>query len=186
VSDDPLVADLRRRMGSAVEVLRKEFAGIRTGRASASMLDPVMVEVYGQNMPITQVGTVSAPEPRMVTVQVWDKGAVKSVEKAIREAGLGVNPQVDGALIRVPLPDLSEDRRKELTRVTAKYAEQARISVRNVRRDGLELLKKKEKDKELSQDQHRKLDKDVQALTDETVKRVDEMLALKDKEILQV
>ncbi|HZL58155.1 MAG TPA: ribosome recycling factor [Stellaceae bacterium] len=173
-------------MGSAVEVLRKEFAGIRTGRASASMLDPVMVEVYGQNMPITQVGTVSAPEPRMVTVQVWDKGAVKSVEKAIREAGLGVNPQVDGALIRVPLPDLSEDRRKELTRVTAKYAEQARISVRNVRRDGLELLKKKEKDKELSQDQHRKLDKDVQALTDETVKRVDEMLALKDKEILQV
>lgn len=186
MSDDPLVADLRRRMGSAVEVLRKEFAGIRTGRASASMLDPVMVEVYGQNMPITQVGTVSAPEPRMVTVQVWDKGAVKSVEKAIREAGLGVNPQVDGALIRVPLPDLSEDRRKELTRVTAKYAEQARISVRNVRRDGLELLKKKEKDKELSQDQHRKLDKDVQALTDETVKRVDEMLALKDKEILQV
>jgi len=186
VSDDPLVADLRRRMGSAIEVLRKEFSGIRTGRASASMLDPVMVEVYGQNMPITQVGTVSAPEPRMVTVQVWDKGAVKSVEKAIREAGLGVNPQVDGALIRVPLPDLSEDRRKELTRVTAKYAEQARISVRNVRRDGLELLKKKEKDKELSQDQHRKLDKDVQALTDETVKRVDEMLALKDKEILQV
>ena len=186
MSEDPVVAALRKRMDGALEVLRKEFAGLRTGRASPSMLDPVRVDAYGQVMPMNQVGSVSAPEPRLIVVQVWDKGLVKAVEKAIREANLGLNPQVDGALVRVPVPDLSEERRKEMTKVTARYAEQARVSVRNVRREGLDGLKKQEKDGKISQDQHRKLDKDIQALTDATIKRVDEMLHQKDKEILQV
>jgi ribosome recycling factor len=150
------------------------------------MLDPVMVEAYGQTMPLSQMGSVSVPEPRLVTVQVWDKSMVKHVEKAIREAGLGVNPMSDGQLVRVPLPELSEDRRKELTKVAAKYAEQARVAARNVRREGMETLKKQEKDGKLSQDQHRKLEKDVQTLTDDTIKRVDAMLQQKDKEILSV
>ncbi len=186
MSEDKIIVDLRRRMDGAIDMLRKEFAGLRTGRASASLLDPVHVEAYGNKMPLTQVGTVSVPEPRLLLVQVWDKGNVKATEKAIREAGLGLNPQADGQTIRVPVPDLSEDRRKELTRVAAKYTEQARVSVRNVRRDGLDLLKKQEKDGTLPQDQHRKLEKDVQSLTDATIKRVDELLAAKEKEILQV
>ena len=186
MSDDPAVAALTKRMDGALEALRKEFAGIRTGRASANMLDPVMVEAYGQTMPLSQMGSVSVPEPRLVTVQVWDKSMVKHVEKAIREAGLGVNPMSDGQLVRVPLPELSEDRRKELTKVAAKYAEQARVAARNVRREGMETLKKQEKDGKLSQDQHRKLEKDVQTLTDDTIKRVDAMLQQKDKEILSV
>jgi len=186
MSEDKIVTDLRRRMDGAIEALRKEFAGLRTGRASASLLDPVHVEAYGNRMPLTQLGTVSVPEPRLILVQVWDKGNVKATEKAIREAGLGLNPQTEGQTIRVPVPDLSEERRKELTRVAAKYTEQARVSVRNVRRDGLDLLKKQEKDGSISQDQHRKLDKDIQTLTDATIKRVDDLLAAKDKEILQV
>jgi ribosome recycling factor len=186
MSEEQIVKDLRRRMDGALDVLRKEFAGLRTGRASASLLDPVVVEAYGNAMPLTQVGTVSVPEPRMIIVQVWDRGNVKATEKGIREAGLGLNPQTDGQTIRVPIPDLNEERRRELTKVAAKYAEQARISVRNVRRDGMDLLKKQEKDHKLSQDQHRKLDKDIQALTDETIKKVDGLLAQKDKEILQV
>jgi ribosome recycling factor len=186
MSEEQIVKDLRRRMDGALDVLRKEFAGLRTGRASASMLDPVVVEAYGNPMPLTQVGTVSVPEPRMIIVQVWDRGNVKATEKAIREAGLGLNPQTDGQTIRVPIPDLNEERRRELTKVAAKYAEQARISVRNVRRDGMDLLKKQEKEHKLSQDEHRKLDKDIQALTDETIKKVDGLLAQKDKEILQV
>ena len=186
MSEEKIVTDLRRRMDGAIEVLRKEFAGLRTGRASASLLDPVQVEAYGNKMPLTQVGTVSVPEPRLIIVQVWDKGNVKATEKAIRESGLGLNPQSEGQTIRVPVPDLSEERRKELTRVAAKYTEQARVSVRNVRRDGLDLLKKQEKDGTITQDQHRKLDKDIQTLTDATVKKVDDMLAAKDKEILQV
>ena len=186
MSEDKLVTDLRRRMEGAIDVLRKEFGGLRTGRASTSLLEPVQVEAYGNRMPLTQVGTVSVPEPRMLIVQVWDKGNVKATEKAIREAGLGLNPQTEGQTIRVPVPDLSEERRKELTRVAAKYAEQARVSVRNVRRDGLDLLKKQEKDSTITQDQHRKLDKDIQTLTDATIKRVDDLLAQKDKEILQV
>jgi ribosome recycling factor len=186
MSEEQIVKDLRRRMDGALDVLRKEFAGLRTGRASASMLDPVVVEAYGNPMPLTQVGTVSVPEPRMIIVQVWDRGNVKATEKAIREAGLGLNPQTDGQTIRVPIPDLNEERRRELTKVAAKYAELARVSVRNVRRDGMDLLKKQEKDHKLSQDQHRKLDKDIQALTDETIKKVDGLLAQKDKEILQV
>jgi ribosome recycling factor len=186
MSEEQIVKDLRRRMDGALDVLRKEFAGLRTGRASASMLDPVVVEAYGNPMPLTQVGTVSVPEPRMIIVQVWDRGNVKATEKAIREAGLGLNPQTDGQTIRVPIPDLNEERRRELTKVAAKYAELARVSVRNVRRDGMDLLKKQEKDHKLSQDEHRKLDKDIQALTDETIKKVDGLLAQKDKEILQV
>ena len=186
MSEDPIIKDLRRRMDGALEVLRKEFAGLRTGRASASLLEPVMVEAYGNPMPLTLVGTVSVPEPRLIIVQVWDRGNVKAAEKGIREAGLGLNPQTEGQTIRVPIPDLNEERRKELTKVAAKYAEQARVSVRNVRRDGLDLLKKQEKDHKIAQDQHRKLDKDIQALTDETIKKVDGLLAQKDKEILQV
>ena len=186
MSEDPIVKDLRRRMDDALEVLRKEFAGLRTGRASASLLDPVVVEAYGNAMPLNQVGTVSVPEPRLIIVQVWDRGNVKATEKAIREAGLGLNPQTEGQTIRVPIPDLNEERRRELTKVAAKYAEQARVSVRNVRRDGMDLLKKQEKDHKITQDQHRKLDKDIQALTDDTIKRVDALLAQKDKEILQV
>jgi ribosome recycling factor len=186
MSEDPVVAALRKRMEGSLETLRKEFAGIRTGRASPTLLDPVRVDAYGQSLPMNQVGSVSAPEPRLIVVQVWDKGLVKSVEKAIREANMNLNPQADGQLIRVPIPDLSEDRRKEMTKITAKYAEQARVAVRNVRREGMDALKKQEKDGKLPQDAHRKLDKEVQALTDAMVKKVDEMLHQKDKEILQV
>ena len=186
MSEDPLVLELRRRMDGAVEVLRKEFAGLRTGRASASLLDPVTVEAYGNAMPLNQIGTISVPEPRLIVVQVWDRGVVKAADKAIREAGLGLNPQTEGQTIRVPIPDLNEERRRELTRVAAKYAEAARVSVRNVRRDGLDGLKKKEKDGTIAQDQSRKLQHDVQTLTDNVIKHLDEMLAQKDKEILQV
>jgi ribosome recycling factor len=186
MSDDPLVVELRRRMDGAVEVLRKEFAGLRTGRASASLLDPVMVQAYGNAMPLGQVGTVSVPEPRMIVVQIWDRAIAKAADKAIREAGLGLNPQTEGQTIRVPIPDLTEERRRELTRVAAKYAEAARVSVRNVRRDGLEGLKRQEKDGKLSQDQQRKLQHDVQTLTDQTIKHIDDVLAQKDREILQV
>jgi ribosome recycling factor len=184
--EDALLKDLRRRMDGAVEVLRKEFAGLRTGRASASLLEPVTVAAYGGTMPITQLANVSVPEPRMITVQVWDRAMVKAVDKAIRESGLGLNPQTEGQVIRVPIPDLNEERRRELTRVSARYSEQARVSIRNIRRDGVELLRKREKDAEISQDQQRKLQQDVQHLTDEYIKRIDEALAQKDSEILQV
>src|SRR5580704_1124620 len=143
---EDLIKDLQRRMDGAIEVLRKEFGGLRTGRASASLLEPVMVPAYGGTVPLNQVASVNVPEPRIITVQVWDRGVVKAVDKAIREAGLGLNPQTEGQVIRVPIPDLNEERRRELTRVAAKYAEAARVSVRNVRRDGLDPLKKKEKD----------------------------------------
>jgi len=186
MTEDELLKDLRRRMDGAIEVLRKEFGGLRTGRASTSLLEPVQVSAYGNNVPLNQVASINVPEPRMITVTVWDRGMAKAVDKAIREAGLGLNPQTEGAVIRVPIPDLTEDRRRELTKVAAKYAEQARVHVRNVRRDGLDPLKKKEKDGEISQDQHRKLQHDIQALTDEYIKKVDDTLAHKDKEILQV
>lgn len=186
MAEDALLKDLRRRMEGAFEALRKEFSGLRTGRASAGLLDPVMVEAYGNAMPLNQLATVSVPEARMISVTVWDRTMAKAVDKAIREAGLGLNPQAEGAVIRVPIPDLTEDRRRELTKVAAKYAEQARVHVRNVRRDGLDPLKKKEKDGDISQDQHRKLQHDIQALTDEYIKKIDEALAQKDKEILQV
>jgi ribosome recycling factor len=184
--EDALLKDLRRRMEGALEVLRKEFGGLRTGRASASLLEPITVAAYGGTMPLNQVANVSVPEPRMITVQVWDRAMVKAVDKAIRESGLGLNPQTEGQVIRVPIPDLNEERRRELTRVTAKYAEQARVSVRNVRRDGVEMLRRREKDADISQDQQRKQQQEVQHLTDDYIKRIDDALAQKDKEILQV
>jgi ribosome recycling factor len=184
--EDALLKDLRRRMDGAVEVLRKEFGGLRTGRASASLLEPITVAAYGGTMPLNQLATVSVPEPRMITVQVWDRTMVKAADKAIRESGLGLNPQTEGQVIRVPIPDLNEERRRELTRVTAKYAEQARVSVRNIRRDGVEVLRRREKEAEISQDQQRKLQQEVQHLTDDYIRRIDEALAQKDLEILQV
>ena len=186
MSEDPVIKDLRRRMDGALEVLRKEFAGLRTGRASASLLDPVVVEAYGNTMPLNQVGTVSVPEPRLIIVQVWDRGNVKATEKAIREAGLGLNPQTEGQTLRVPIPDLNEERRRELTKVAAKYAEQARVSVRNVRRDGLDLLKKMEKDHKISEDDHERQSGDVQKATDATIAEVEKLLAAKEKEIMTV
>jgi ribosome recycling factor len=184
--DDQLLKDLQRRMDGALEVLRKEFGGLRTGRASASLLEPIVVSAYGGTTPLRQLANVSVPEPRMITVQVWDRSLVKAVDKAIRESGLGLNPQTEGQLIRVPIPDLNEERRRELTRVTAKYAEQARVSVRNVRRDGIEALRRQEKDNEISQDEQRKLQQEIQHLTDDAIRRIDETLAQKDHEILQV
>ncbi len=186
MSEDKLIIDLRRRMDGAIDALKKELGGLRTGRAAPSLLETVSVNAYGTNMPLNQLGTVSAPEPRLLVVQVWDRSMSKAVDAAIREAGLGLNPQSEGQVIRVPIPPLSEERRKELTKIAHKYAEQARVSVRNVRRDGLEALKKREKDRDITQDQHRKLDKDVQTLTDDTIKKVDETLANKEKEILHV
>jgi len=180
------VKELERRMTGAIETLKKEFTGLRTGRASVNLLDPVVVEAYGQRMPLNQVGNVSAPEPRMLSVSVWDKGLVVAVQKAIRDSGLGLNPMAEGTLVRVPLPELTQDRRKELAKVAHKYAEAARIAVRNVRRDGMESLKKDEKDHKISQDDHRRLQDEVQKLTDRYVKLVDDTLGHKEKEIMQV
>lgn len=178
--------DYNRRMDGALEVLRKELGGLRTGRASASLLDPVQVEAYGNRMPLNQVGTVNVPEPRMITVQVWDKSQVKAVESAIRESGLGLNPMVDGQLVRVPIPDLTEERRAEIIKVAHKYAEQARVSVRNVRRDAMDKLKRLEHDHEMSQDEHHDWSGKIQKLTDEHIKKIDDLLAGKEQEIKQV
>jgi len=178
--------DANRRMNGAVGTLKSEFAGLRTGRASAGLLEPVSVEAYGNAVPITQVGTVSVPEPRLLTVQVWDKGLVKTVDKAIRDAGLGLNPQVDGQLLRIPIPELNEERRKELAKLASKYAEQARIAVRNVRRDGMEVLKKLEKDHKIGQDEHHKFAEEMQKLTDAHIKDIDQLLHAKEQEIMQV
>ncbi len=185
MSDD-LAKDLKRRMEGAVEVLRREFAGLRTGRASVSLLDPVMVEAYGSRMPVNQVGSVSAPEARLLTVQVWDRSLVNAVEKAIRNADLGLNPQSDGQTVRVPIPQLDEERRVEITRIAGKYAEQAKIAIRNVRRDGNDRLKRLERDGEISQDElHQRTDA-IQELTDAEILRVDELLDVKQTEIMQV
>ena len=186
VTPDELLKDLQRRMDGAIEVVRKEFSGLRTGRASAGLLEPVTVSAYGGTVPLNQVASVTVPEPRMITVQVWDRGLAKAVDRAIREAGLGLNPQTEGQVIRVPIPELNEERRRELTRVAAKYAEDGRIAVRHVRRDGIEVLRRLEKDGEISQDEQRKLQGDIQHMTDDHIKRIDETLAQKDKEILQV
>lgn len=183
---DELLNELKRRMDGALEALRREFAGLRTGRASVHLLDPVIVKAYGGEMPLNQVGTVNVPEPRMITVQVWDRGLVLAVEKSIRDANLGVNPQADGQLVRVPIPELSSERRQELTKLAHKYAEHGRVAVRNVRRDGMETLKKMEKDGKISQDDHRRRTEEVQKLTDDEIKKVDDALAQKEKEILQV
>ncbi|WP_028464739.1 MULTISPECIES: ribosome recycling factor [Nisaea] len=186
MSEGPDLDDLKRRMDGAISALDKEFQGLRTGRASVNLLEPIMVEAYGSKMPINQVGTVGVPEPRMLTVQVWDKSMTKAVEKAIRESDLGLNPQVDGQLLRIPLPDLSEERRAELAKVAAKYAESARIAVRNVRRDGMDSLKKAEKDGDLSQDEKHLYEEEVQEMTDKFVSRIDDALGSKEKEIMQV
>lgn len=187
MSDDDIdLDDVERRMKGAVESLKHEFAGLRTGRASASLLDPITVDVYGANMPLNQVGTVSVPEPRMLSVQVWDKSNASAVEKAIRNAGLGLNPMLDGQLVRIPIPELNEERRAELAKVAAKYAEQARIAIRNVRRDGMDTLKKLEKDKAISEDDHKMYADEVQTLTDKFVAQVDDQLQVKEKEIMQV
>ncbi len=162
------------------------MAGLRTGRASTALLDPVKVEAYGNLSPINQVGTVAAPEARMLTVQVWDKSLVKAVDKAIRDAGLGLNPQSDGQLLRIPLPELNEERRKELAKMASKYAEAARVAVRNVRRDGMEILKKLEKDHKIGQDEHHKLGEELQKLTDANIKDIDAALHTKEQEIMQV
>jgi ribosome recycling factor len=178
--------DISRRMAGALESLRKDLAGLRTGRASISLLEPITVDVYGAQMPLNQVGTIGVPEPRMLTVTVWDRSAVKSVEKAIRDSGLGLNPQTEGQTVRVPLPELSEERRRELTKVAGKYAEAARVAVRNVRRDGMDSLKRAEKDHEISEDEHKRLADKIQALTDSRIREIDDVAAQKEKEILQV
>ena len=180
------LADLKKRMNGALEVLRKEFAGLRTGRASASLLEPITVNAYGGEMPLNQVATVGVPEPRLLSVQVWDRSLVKAVEKAIRTSDLGLNPVVEGTVIRVPIPDLSQERRGELAKVAARYAEAARVAVRNVRRDGMEQLKRQEKDGEISQDQHHKIAHQLQELTDSEVKQINDMLSAKESEIMTI
>jgi ribosome recycling factor len=174
--------DIKRRMDGAVDVLAKEFLGLRTGRASVNLLDPITVEAYGSKMPLNQVGTVTAPEPRMLAVQVWDNSLVKATEKAIRDSGLGLNPMPEGSTIRIPLPELSEERRKELQKVAGKYSEAARVSVRNVRRDGMDAIKKGGAPEDIQKFQS----DEVQKLTDEVIKKIDTMLADKEKDIMKV
>ena len=178
------IDDLKRRMHGSVEAFRHDLGGLRTGRASTALLDPVHVEVYGSNMPLNQVATVSVPEPRMLSVQVWDRSNVGPVEKAIRSAGLGLNPVTDGQMIRLPIPELTEERRRELAKLVGQYAEKARIAVRNVRRDGNDHLKADEKKGEISEDERKRLEGEVQKLTDDTIKEIDELSQTKEKEIL--
>ncbi|MEO0692843.1 MAG: ribosome recycling factor [Pseudomonadota bacterium] len=177
--------DLQRRMDGAMSSLRGEFASLRTGRASATMVEPVMVDAYGAMTPINQVGTVNVPEPRMVTINIWDKGLVGKAEKAIRESGLGINPVIDGTIIRLPIPELNEERRRELTKVAAQYAEHARVAIRNVRRDGMDQLKKMKSDG-MSEDDHKVWADEVQDLTDAAIAGIDKALETKQEEIMQV
>ena len=178
--------DIKRRMGGALEALEREFNGLRTGRASASLLEPLTVEAYGSQMPINQVGTVNVAEARLLTVQVWDQQLVKAVEKAIIESELGLNPQTEGNLIRIPIPDLSEERRVELKKVAGRYAEQGKVSVRNVRRDGLDTLKQMERDGEISQDDQKSQADEIQKMTDQHITLIDDSLVTKETEIMQV
>ena len=177
-------SDLQRRMHGAVEALKHDLVGLRTGRASTALLDPIVVEVYGAQMPLNQVATVSVPEARLLTVQVWDKSNVQPVEKAIRSAGLGLNPITDGQLIRLPIPELTEERRKELAKLVGQYAEKARIAARNVRRDGMDHLKQDEKKHDISEDERKRLEGEVQKLTDQTIAEIDAAAEAKEKEIL--
>ena len=177
-------ADLLRRMNGAFDALKNDLVGLRTGRASTALLDPVQVEVYGANMPLNQVATVSVPEPRLISVQVWDKGNVGPVEKAIRSAGLGLNPITDGTMIRLPIPDLTEERRKELAKLAGQYAEKARIATRNVRRDGMDHLKVDEKKHDISEDERKRFEVEVQKLTDDTIRDIDSAAHAKEQEIL--
>ncbi|MEY2990923.1 MAG: ribosome recycling factor [Pseudomonadota bacterium] len=187
MSDDFMLDtdDLQRRMDGAMASLKTEFASLRTGRASSSMLDPIVVEAYGSQTPINQLGTVNVPEPRMVTINVWDKSMVGKVEKAIRESGLGINPQLNGTIIMLPIPELNEERRRELTRVAAQYAEHARVAVRNIRRDGMDQVKKAKADG-MSEDDQKFWEAEVQELTDKAIKAVDAALENKQAEIMQV
>ena len=177
-------SDIERRMAGAVESLKGDLSGLRTGRANTALLDPVVAEVYGAMMPLSQVATVSAPEPRMLSVQVWDKSNVSAVEKGISKANLGLNPMTDGQTIRLPMPDLTQERRKELAKLAGQYAEQAKIAIRNVRRDGMEALKEDEKKKEVSEDERKRGEDEVQKLTDKYVAECDTVAAQKEKEIL--
>ena len=183
---DPDLDDLERRMKGAVEALRKELGGLRTGRASLSLLEPIVVEAYETEMPLNQVASINIPEPRMLSVQVWDKTQVKAVERAIRSSDLGLNPIVDGQSLRIPIPELNEERRRELAKVAAKYAEQAKVAARNVRRDGMDQLKKMEKASDLSEDESRLWATEIQEMTDGFVKKMTEMFESKEREILQV
>lgn len=185
-TEKPNLARYRERMDKAVAALKEEFATLRAGRANASLLDQVTVDAYGSQMPINQVGAISVPEPRSITVSVWDRGLIVSVEKAIRNAGLGLNPVVEGQNLRIPIPPLTEERRKDLAKLAHRYAEQQRIAVRNVRRDAMDDLKKAEKDGAISQDEQKRLETEVQKITDEAVRRVDEALKTKEHEIMQV
>ena len=185
-AEKPTLAKYRDRMDKSVAALKEEFGSLRTGRASASLLDQIHVEAYGANMPINQLGAVSVPEPRSISVSVWDKGLVVSVEKAIRSAGLGLNPVVEGQNLRIPIPPLTEERRKDLAKLAGRYAEQQRVAVRSVRHGAMDDLKKAEKDGVISQDEHKRLQGEVQKLTDEAVRRVDEALKTKEQEIMQV
>lgn len=178
--------NIEKRMDGAVESLMRDFSGLRTGRASSSLLDPVQVDAYGSMMPLNQVGTVSVPEPRLLTVQVWDTGLTKAVEKAIVEAGLGLNPQAEGSMIRVPIPELSQERRQELVKVAGKYAEGARIAVRNVRRDAMDEVKADEKSSDISEDDKKNFEAKIQTLTDAAVKKIDAAVAKKEKDIMAV
>ena len=178
--------DLIKRMDGAINSFNGDLAGLRTGRASTNMVDGILVDAYGQKMPIDQVGSISVPEARMISIQVWDKGLVIAVEKAIHESGLGLNPQTDGELIRIPIPELNEERREELSKIAGKYAEQSRVAIRNVRRDGMDEIKKIEKDGNVGKDRAVDLSNEVQELTDDYIKKIDEMLSQKENEIRQV
>lgn len=186
MADEPDLDDLQRRMDGAVQTLKSDFAGLRTGRATVGMLDPVQVEAYGAHMPLNQLATISVPEPRMITVQVWDRSMAAAVDKAIRSAGLGVNPVTEGQLIRVPIPELTRERRQDLVKLASKYAENARVAVRNVRRDGMDTLKKLEKDHKISEDDHRLYADEVQSMTDKAIAEIDKAFATKEKDIMQV
>ena len=180
------LSDIERRMDGALEALNREFGGLRTGRASPALLDPLTVDAYGSQMPLNQLGTVNAPEARLLTVQVWDQQLVKAVEKSVVESNLGLNPQTEGNLIRIPIPDLSEERRLELKKIAGKYSEQGKIAIRNVRRDGMDTLKQMERDGEISQDEQRSQSEEIQKLTDAQISKIDAMLESKETEIMQV
>ena len=183
---DKVQSDVARRMEGALEVLQKEFGGLRTGRASISLLEPITVPAYEQSLPMNQVGTIGVPEPRLLTVQVWDKSLVVAVEKAIRESDLGLNPSSEGQLVRIPIPPLSEERRVELTKIAGRYTEESRVAVRNIRRHTMDDLKKSEKDGAISEDEHRDYADIVQEMTDQIIAKIDEALAKKEEEILQI
>ena len=180
------LADLERRMDGAIDVLKREYAGLRTGRASAGLVEPILIDAYGARMPVSQLATVGVPEHRLITVQVWDKSLAKAVTTGIRDSGLGLNPIAEGQLVRVPIPELTEERRRELARVAHKYAEDARVAVRNVRRDGMDTLKRLERAGDMSRDEQKRHADDVQRLTDSAIAAIGEAMELKEKDILQV